>query len=78
MASRGLDIPLIKTVVNFDCAKRLEDHTHRIGRTGRAGATDGTAYSLVTRKEADSAVDLVRYVHTYTYTSCCPAAPLPC
>ena len=37
VASRGLDIPAIKTVINFDVAKRIEDHTHRIGRTGRVG-----------------------------------------
>ena len=42
VASRGLDIPAIKTVVNFDVAKRPEDHTHRIGRTGRAGGGDVT------------------------------------
>ena len=48
VASRGLDIPAIKTVINFDVAKKIEDHTHRIGRTGRAGATDGSAYTLVT------------------------------
>jgi ATP-dependent RNA helicase DDX42 len=60
VASRGLDIPAIKTVVSFDAAKRLDDHTHRIGRTGRAGATDGTAYTLLTQGEADTAVDLVR------------------
>ena len=45
VASRGLDIPAIKTVVNYDVAKKIEDHTHRIGRTGRAGATDGSAYT---------------------------------
>ena len=45
VASRGLDIPAIKTVINFDVARRAEDHTHRIGRTGRAGATDGTVHS---------------------------------
>ena len=39
VASRGLDIPAIKTVINFDVAKRIEDHTHRIGRTGRVGRT---------------------------------------
>ena len=64
VASRGLDIPAIKTVVNFDVAKRIEDHTHRIGRTGRAGATDGTAYTLVTPAESDASVDLVRSLLT--------------
>ena len=64
MASRGLDIPAIKTVVNYDVAKKIEDHTHRIGRTGRAGATDGSAYTLVTTGEFDAAVDLVRSLLT--------------
>lgn len=35
--ARGLDIPLIKTVINYDVAKTIDTHTHRIGRTGRAG-----------------------------------------
>lgn len=60
VASRGLDIPSIKTVVCYDTAKRSEDHTHRIGRTGRAGAEDGTAYTLLTAREEDAAVDLVQ------------------
>lgn len=64
VASRGLDIPAIKTVLNFDVAKRIDDHTHRIGRTGRAGATDGTAYTLVTPAESDASVDLVRSLLT--------------
>lgn len=60
VASRGLDIPSIKTVVSYDAAKRPEDHTHRIGRTGRAGAQDGTAYTLLTSREEDVAVEMVR------------------
>ena len=35
--ARGLDIPSIKTVVNYDVARDIQTHTHRIGRTGRAG-----------------------------------------
>lgn len=50
VASRGLDIPSIKTVINFDCAKDKEDHIHRIGRTGRAGDKEGVAYTLITKK----------------------------
>jgi len=60
VASRGLDIPSIKTVVCYDAARRPEDHTHRIGRTGRAGAEDGTAYTLLTAREEDAAVEMVR------------------
>ena len=34
VAARGLDIPSIRTVVNFDVARDIDTHTHRIGRTG--------------------------------------------
>jgi ATP-dependent RNA helicase DDX42 len=37
VASRGLDIQHIKTVINYDVARDITTHTHRIGRTGRAG-----------------------------------------
>ena len=47
MAARGLDIRSIKSVVNYDAAKDMDTHVHRIGRTGRAGDKDGTAYTLV-------------------------------
>jgi len=46
VASRGLDIKGISHVINFDLPMVAEDYIHRIGRTGRAGAT-GTAISLV-------------------------------
>lgn len=47
VAARGLDIPHIRTVVNYDIARDIDTHTHRIGRTGRAGEK-GTAFTLVT------------------------------
>ncbi|KAL6061932.1 ATP-dependent RNA helicase ddx42, variant 2 [Balamuthia mandrillaris] len=59
VAARGLDVPLIKTVVNYDSARDISAHTHRIGRTGRAGSQDGVAYSLVTPIEAPFAAELV-------------------
>ena len=46
VAARGLDIADLPVVVNFDLPRSAADHTHRIGRTGRAGAT-GLAISLV-------------------------------
>ena len=46
VASRGLDIKGISHVINYDLPMVAEDYIHRIGRTGRAGAT-GTAVSLV-------------------------------
>ena len=46
VAARGLDIQGISHVVNFDMPMQAEDYVHRIGRTGRGGAT-GTAISLI-------------------------------
>lgn len=59
VASRGLDIPSIKTVINYDVARDIDTHTHRIGRTGRAGEK-GYAYTLVNEKDKDFAGHLVR------------------
>ncbi|XP_022948804.1 DEAD-box ATP-dependent RNA helicase 24 isoform X1 [Cucurbita moschata] len=59
VAARGLDIKSIKSVVNFDIAKDMDMHVHRIGRTGRAGDRDGKAHTLITQKEARFAGELV-------------------
>ncbi|XP_019197538.1 PREDICTED: DEAD-box ATP-dependent RNA helicase 24 [Ipomoea nil] len=64
VAARGLDIKSIKSVVNFDVAKDMDMHVHRIGRTGRAGDKDGTAYTLITQKEARFAGELVNSLIT--------------
>ena len=37
IAARGLDVPNLRLVVNFDCPNHYEDYVHRVGRTGRAG-----------------------------------------
>lgn len=37
MAARGLDIPNVKHVVNFDLPTDIDEYVHRIGRTGRVG-----------------------------------------
>ncbi|MCO1335595.1 ATP-dependent RNA helicase DbpA [Microbulbifer sp. OS29] len=50
VAARGLDIDKLDVVINFHIAKDPEVHTHRIGRTGRAGAR-GCAYSFFAEKE---------------------------
>src|SRR6185295_17589645 len=50
IAARGLDIEDLPHVVNFDLPHVAEDYVHRIGRTGRAGAT-GEAVSLVSHEE---------------------------
>mmetsp|Transcript_29064 Transcript_29064/g.28766 ORF Transcript_29064/g.28766 Transcript_29064/m.28766 type:complete len:321 (-) Transcript_29064:11-973(-) len=59
VASRGLDILQIKTIINYDCAKDAETHTHRIGRTGRAGA-QGIAYTLLTKHDKRFAGELMQ------------------
>lgn len=51
VAARGLDIPKVSHVFNFDVPSNSEDYVHRIGRTGRAGRS-GEAYTLVTRLDA--------------------------
>ena len=48
VAARGLDIPKVSHVFNFDVPSNAEDYVHRIGRTGRAGRS-GEAFTLVTR-----------------------------
>jgi len=50
VAARGLDIPDVSHVFNFDVPTHAEDYVHRIGRTGRAGRS-GKAYTLTTKPE---------------------------
>ena len=50
IAARGLDIPLVELVVNFDLPETRDEYIHRIGRTGRAGA-EGVALSFITSDE---------------------------
>lgn len=59
VAARGLDIPHIKNVINFDIARDIDTHTHRIGRTARGGEK-GSAYTLVTEKDKEMVGHLVR------------------
>jgi superfamily II DNA/RNA helicase len=61
VAARGLDIEDLPLVVNFDLPIVAEDYIHRIGRTGRAGAT-GQAISLVCADE----VNLLSAIETLT------------
>jgi superfamily II DNA/RNA helicase len=50
VAARGLDIPDVSHVFNFDVPIHAEDYVHRIGRTGRAGR-EGAAFTLVSKPE---------------------------
>ncbi|KAF1744803.1 hypothetical protein MXB_3409 [Myxobolus squamalis] len=58
VASRGLDIPNINYVINYNFPNSVEDYIHRIGRTGRASAT-GVAYTLFTYEDSKNANALV-------------------
>jgi len=57
VAARGLDIKDVPAVFNFDIPFNAEDYIHRIGRTGRAGAS-GLALSFITRSDARLVADL--------------------
>ena len=46
VASRGLDLPSVSYVINFEMPTNIEDYVHRIGRTGRVG-NSGIAISFV-------------------------------
>ena len=50
VAARGLDIPLIKHVINYDLPQVPEDYIHRIGRTGRAGK-EGSSLTFITAND---------------------------
>lgn len=53
VAARGLDVKGVSHVFNFDAPWHPDDYVHRIGRTGRAGAT-GTAYTFVTKDDEEA------------------------
>lgn len=57
VAGRGIDIPDISLVINFDMAKSIEDYVHRIGRTGRMGKS-GTTITFLTNDDSAMFYDL--------------------
>ncbi|WP_405576585.1 DEAD/DEAH box helicase [Winogradskyella sp. Asnod2-B02-A] len=61
IAARGLDIPLLPHVINFELPNVSEDYVHRIGRTGRAGAS-GEAISLVSADETTFLRDIEKLI----------------
>jgi len=68
VAARGLDIADLPAVFNFDVPFNAEDYIHRIGRTGRAGAS-GLAVTLVTRSDARLIGDIEKLLKkTIEYT----------
>ena len=63
VAARGLDIKDVPAVFNFDIPFNAEDYVHRIGRTGRAGAS-GLAVSFVSKSDARLVADIEKLIKT--------------
>ncbi|NOT65113.1 MAG: DEAD/DEAH box helicase [Methylotenera sp.] len=61
VAARGLDISELPMVINYEIPSAPEDYVHRIGRTGRAGAS-GTAISLVSPEEEKYLVEIEKLI----------------
>ncbi len=61
VAARGIDVPAISHVINFDLPMSAEDYVHRIGRTGRAGAS-GVALSFAAHRD----LRLVQQIERFT------------
>ena len=68
IAARGLDIPLLPQVVNYELPNVPEDYVHRIGRTGRAGAA-GKAISLVCSEETEYQKEIEKLLQQKISTS---------
>ncbi|UWR12841.1 DEAD/DEAH box helicase [Sulfitobacter mediterraneus] len=61
VAARGLDVPSVSHVFNYDVPSHAEDYVHRIGRTGRAGR-DGTAIMICVPRDEKNLEDVERLV----------------
>ncbi len=59
VAARGLDVPNVGAVINYDFPNGVEDYVHRIGRTGRAGLK-GESYTFFTSADAKNARELIK------------------
>ncbi|CAH1118034.1 unnamed protein product [Phaedon cochleariae] len=71
VAGRGIDIKDVSMVINYDMAKTIEDYTHRIGRTGRAGKT-GIAVSFCTQDDSALFYDLKQMLLASPVSTCPP------
>merc|ERR1712179_331225 len=71
VAGRGIDIKDVSLVINYDMAKNIEDYTHRIGRTGRAGK-HGKAVSFCTKGDSHLFYDLKQLILTSPISTCPP------
>ena len=75
VAARGLDIPAVSHVFNFDVPHHPDDYVHRIGRTGRAGLT-GTAITIVAPADQKSVTAIEKLIgQSIPWMSAPPPAP---
>jgi ATP-dependent RNA helicase RhlE len=74
LAARGIDVEGISLVVNYDLPEVAESYVHRIGRTGRAGAT-GRAVSFCDKEERPLLLDIERFIKKRLPVATRPAAP---
>lgn len=77
IAARGLDIPHIESVINYDLPQCPEDYIHRIGRTARAGAS-GIAVNLLTPKDASQWKAIYKLMHPSANADTKPAVGEDC
>ena len=61
VASRGLDIPKVTFVLNYDVPRAPKDYVHRVGRTARAGR-GGTALTFVTQYDVELLMSIEEYI----------------
>ncbi|OGI07461.1 MAG: hypothetical protein A2Y40_06210 [Candidatus Margulisbacteria bacterium GWF2_35_9] len=63
VAARGIDIPNVELVINYDLPKHSEEYIHRVGRTGRAGL-QGKSVSLYTYKDKKILADIEKLIES--------------
>ena len=68
LAARGIDIPLLDNVINFDFPPKMKLFIHRAGRTARNGQK-GTAYTIITKQELPYLHDLSIFIGRKYYDS---------
>ena len=73
LAGRGIDVPDVSLVVNFNMATNIESYTHRVGRTGRAGKS-GVAITFLGNEDVD-VMYILLFFFLFIYATSAPAFP---
>lgn len=67
VAARGLDIPLVKHVINYDLPQSIDEYVHRIGRTGRCGNIGKSTSFYTNDSDSGLAKALLRILADVSY-----------